>query len=85
MIELKDYFPFIAGAIGAIVWLVRIEGRLNAVSKQSDNTDQEVKNLDVKLNEFDSKLLAKLSEIAERLSYIEGGIKGMARETRGKK
>jgi hypothetical protein len=75
-----DYFLEISMAIGLIVWSIRLEGKVKQVEKIADMHDEEIKALDIKLNTFDSKLLTKLSEIAERLSYIEGAIKGSQNE-----
>lgn len=66
---IHDYFAEIGAVIGIIVWLIRIEGLTSMHTK-------EINSLDKRLTDFDSKILAKLSEIAERLSYIEGSIRG---------
>lgn len=50
--------------IGAIVWAVRVEGRVNG-------HDQSFDDLDKLLEERDDKVLERHNEIARRLSRIE--------------
>ena len=68
-----DYFAEIGAFIAVVVWLIRIEGRVGQHEKQIDQ-------LDKRLTDFDSKILQKLGEIAERLSFIEGSIRSHAKE-----
>jgi len=77
MENLHAYWPEIAALVGVGIWMLRLEGKVLAVEKLSDVSQDEIKNMDEKLTQFDSKVLNKLSEIAERLSYIEGSLKGM--------
>lgn len=65
---LPNWWPIILSAIGGIVWLIRLEGLVS-------HHEKEIENLDTRLTDFDSKILSKLSEIAERLSYIEGSLR----------
>ena len=81
MIEnLHDYVVEVGMLVTLIVWSIRLEGKVSQVEKINDNQDKEIQTLDIRLREFDSKLLTKLSEIAERLSFIEGAIKGSQNE-----
>ena len=70
---MHDYFGEIAAFVAVVVWQIRIEGRVAHHDKQLDA-------LDKRLTDFDSKILAKLGEIAERLSFIEGSIRGSGKE-----
>lgn len=76
MSAFHDYFAEIGAVIAIIVWIIRLEGKVGQNEKVSDLHAKEIAALDNRLREFDSKLLSKLSEIAERLSFIEGAIKG---------
>lgn len=68
MSELVQYYPIIAGFIAVVVWSIRLEGKIAAQEKE--------------IQAF-SQIMTKLSEIAERLSFIEGNLK--AKTANGKK
>jgi hypothetical protein len=70
---LGEYLPTILAVISLVVWSIRLEGRVNSHEKEIDS-------LNDRLTSFDSKLLSKLSEIAERLSFIEGSLKADAKK-----
>jgi len=70
---IHDYFAEITAFIGVIVWLIRVEGKVSHHEKQIDQ-------LDKRLTDFDSKILQKLGEIAERLSFIEGSLRNHGQE-----
>jgi hypothetical protein len=72
---LQEYFEQFLVLIGLVIWGVRLEGRINQQDKIIEMHNSELKTLDDKLVNFDSKLLLKLSEIAERLSFIEGSLR----------
>lgn len=59
---------FIAG----IVWLVRLEGKINQVEKLNDNTQKDVDDLRIRHEALDERLMRKLSEIEKSLARIEG-------------
>ena len=66
MIEsLNPYLPALTMIIGYVVWQIRLEGKLSNVEKR--------------ITEF-TQIYNKLSEIAERLSFIEGNLKAHGRE-----
>lgn len=56
-----NYINELLALVALIVWLVRLEGRINAVEKRLDLVEG---------------IYEKLADIAERLSYIEGVIRG---------
>lgn len=68
MNDLIQYYPVIAGFIALIVWAIRLEGKIGAQEKE--------------IQAF-AQIMGKLSEIAERLSFIEGSLK--AKTANGKK
>ena len=55
----NEYLPLLSMALGAIVWFLRLEAKV-------DVQEKEIKVL--------SQIMLKLSEISERLSYIEGSL-----------
>lgn len=59
-----NYFAEITATITFIVWLIRLEGKVKYQK-------EEIEMLRERIDEF-SGIYKKLSEIAERLSYIEG-------------
>lgn len=63
-----QYFSELGAFLSVIIWLVRLESKVNTHEKSIDD-------LDTRLTDFDSKILNKLSEIAERLSFIEGSLR----------
>jgi len=66
---MHDYMVAIVALIGMIVWSIRLEVKVHQHEKEIDS-------LDKRLTDFDSKILSKLSEISERLSFIEGRLRG---------
>lgn len=80
MEALHNYIAEISMVIGLIVWSIRLEGKVSHIESINTKQDQEIELLDARLRDFDSKILNKLSEIAERLSYIEGAIKGAQKD-----
>jgi hypothetical protein len=72
---LHDYIAEFLALIALIVWSIRLEGKVGAVEKIQEMQDKELTALDERLRTFDSKILSKLSEIAERLSFIEGSLR----------
>jgi len=73
---LHNYFVEVVTILGMVVWSIRLEGKVKQQQDISRRQYEELRALDIKLRGFDSKILLKLSEIAERLSYIEGNLKG---------
>lgn len=65
MNSLNEYLPAILAVLGGIVWAIRLEGKLNAQEKE--------------IQAF-SQIMGKLSEIAERLSFIEGSLKANGKQ-----
>ncbi len=72
---LQEYFEYILVLIGIIIWGVRLEGRIDQQDTLIKIHSTDIDALDSKLINFDSKILLKLSEIAERLSFIEGSLR----------
>lgn len=60
--------------IGFIVWLVRLEGKINAVEKSNVETQKDVDELRARHEALDSKIVEQLSEIRESLARLEGSL-----------
>lgn len=60
--------------IGFIVWLVRLEGKINAVEKSGHETQKDVDDLRARHEALDSKIVEQLSEIRESLARLEGSL-----------
>lgn len=58
--------------IGGVIWLVRLEGRINAVEKANERTQTDVDMLRVKHEALDSELVRELTQIKVTLAKIEG-------------
>ena len=69
-----DPFHVVGAIIAFIVWLVRLEGKVNHGSKMNEATQKDVDDLRLRHETLDSKIVEKLAEISERLARIEGGI-----------
>lgn len=55
----------IASVVGIIVWLIRLEGRVNYNEKM-------LVNLESKHSALDEKIMSQLSQVRESLARIEG-------------
>lgn len=58
--------------VSVVVWLVRLEGRVNANEKSNDRTQEDVNQLRVKHEALDSGLVKELTQIKITLARIEG-------------
>lgn len=65
-------WQILVGAIGAVVWLVRLEGKVLAAEKANVETQKDVDALRVEHNALNNKTLQQLAEIRESLARIEG-------------
>ncbi len=72
---IHKYYAELITLVGLIVWSIRLEGKVKNVEQIQGLQDKELSALDERLRTFDSKILSKLSEIAERLSFIEGTLR----------
>lgn len=59
-------------ALGFVVWLVRLEGKVLANEKANVETQKDVDALRVEHNALNNKTLQQLAEIRESLARIEG-------------
>jgi hypothetical protein len=57
---------------GAVVWMVRLEGKVNNNEKSVDNAQKDIDALRIKHESLDSKVVQELITIRESLARIEG-------------
>lgn len=62
--------------IAFIIWLVRLEGRVNYGEKSQAQIMAEVKALEVKHDSLDSKIVQELAKLRESVARIEGLLQG---------
>lgn len=69
---LKALWPVLLGGIGGVVWLVRLEGKIEATKKANEETQKDVDALRIEHNSLNHQTVKQLSEIRESLARIEG-------------
>ena len=67
-----DLTTIILAAIGGIIWLIRLEGKIKHNEHLNFETQKDVDSLRLKHEALDSRIVEKLAEISERLARIEG-------------
>lgn len=58
--------------LSGVVWLVRLEGRINQVEAHNLDTQKDIDDLRIRHEDLNEKLVSKLSEIEKALARIEG-------------
>lgn len=79
MVQDKEALLTVVGmTIGFIVWLVRLEGKVNYTDRMLNDAKLEYRNelstLKVKHEQLDSKIVEQLSEVRESLARLEGAL-----------
>jgi hypothetical protein len=80
---LGEVFPTVLAGVAFIVWLIRLEGRMNAheeidtlrfenIGLRQDHLDKEQDEIKQKHEKLEGKIIDKLSVIEKTLSKIEG-------------
>jgi hypothetical protein len=64
---------FIAG-LGALIWLIRLEGRVNQVERYVEVLNTAIKAVESSHNQLALKVVEDLGKIRESLARIEGRI-----------
>lgn len=59
-------------AVLYVVWLIRLEGKINAVDKDNTRLNRQVENLEEKHTVLEQKIVNELSEVNQKLSRIQG-------------
>lgn len=71
-----DWIAFGAAVIGFVVWLVRLEGRVNQNEKLVQIAQGSVDDIRKRHEQLDSELVRKLSRLESAIARIEGYLKG---------
>lgn len=74
LLALSEAWPLVVAAVGVIVWLVRLEGRVNQGDKDHEATEKRMDILTTKHDHLDSKVVKELSNVRESLARIEGAL-----------
>ena len=68
---IAGHWDVLAGVVGFIVWLTRLEGKTLNNEKRITHTEQQVTNIE-------SGLVKEMSEVKQSLARIEGYLKAKA-------
>lgn len=71
-----DWIAFAVAVIGFVVWLVRLEGRVNQNEKLVQIAQGSVDDIRKRHEQLDSELVRKLSRLESAIARIEGYLKG---------
>lgn len=69
-----QYFEILVAVLAFVVWLVRLEGKINHVERLALEAQKDVDNLRVKHESLDSKIVEQLGEVRESLARLEGAL-----------
>jgi hypothetical protein len=76
MMELQQYWPYIAAATGGIVWLIRLEGKVKQVERtQNTEGTRLVASMD-KMSAAQDKMADTINEMRTTLAGVVGYEKG---------
>lgn len=71
---IADFWPIIVSSVLVIVWLVRLEGRINEVSRDGARNEKRTTNLENGLKQFNTQIVEQLSEVKQSLARLEGAL-----------
>ena len=71
-----DWFAALLAVIGLVVWLVRLEGKVQINREMTALAQKSIDELRVRHEALDSELVKKLSKLETALARIEGYLKG---------
>ena len=81
---LKTYWPQVAAAVAAVVYILRVEGRLNHVEKVQETEGARMVAAMDKMSETQEKMSEAINEMRTTLAGVVGYEKG-AQEARTKR
>ena len=76
----ESIVALILSAIGAIVFIMRVEGRTNALHERVERIEKDHDELRIRVQTIDSELVKELTQIKVTLAKIEGFIQTFQRE-----
>lgn len=65
---------YLIAAVSIVVWLVRLEGKINNNTTLANNAQKSVDDLRVKHESLDSKIIEQLAQVRESLARLEGAL-----------
>jgi len=69
---IDTFWPLFVASVGALVWLVRLEGKVSSNLKSIERLDNWAGLMEEKHSNLDSKIVNELSEIKQSLARLEG-------------
>jgi hypothetical protein len=72
--EIAELWPVFGALLGYVIWLVRLEGRVNQADRIISDTQRDVEALRIKHENLDSKIIQQLAEVRESLARLEGAL-----------
>jgi len=72
---INDFWPILGALLGAVVWLVRLEGKVKATEKDIAFHEKRIAIAEAKHNELYEEIYKELSQIKEHLALIRGSLK----------
>jgi len=76
----NDFWPILGALFGAVIWLVRLEGKVKATEKDISSHEKRISIAEAKHNELYEEIYKELSQIKEHLALIRGSLKGSDKE-----
>jgi hypothetical protein len=70
--KVVEHLEVFLTVIGGIVWLVRLEGKVDANEKANTRTQSAVDATNIEVQAINSKVLEKISQIQQAVAKIEG-------------
>ena len=70
--DINTYWPIFVTGVAALVWLVRLEGKVGANERGIDRLNDWSHLMEEKHANLDSKIVNQLSEIKQSLARLEG-------------
>jgi len=64
----------IGSALGIVIWLIRLEGRVIQGDRDHSETTKQIDILRTKHDSLDSKVVEELARVRESLARIEGAL-----------
>lgn len=59
-------------AVGTVIWLIRLEGRVDAATRANVETQKDIDDLRVRHENLDTKIVEQLTQVRESLARLEG-------------
>ena len=78
---ISQLWPIVVSALGIVIWLVRLEGRVSHSKELILDCQKDIAELRVKHESLDSKVVEQLAQVRESLARIEGALGVKERES----